>query len=747
MAKIQKNVINLFKAAISNKYTREKVLAGAAVCILTTFTARRIYPRLVKAVNKASGGKPRSPGDKKYVPNVDKRFFRQLRYLLKIIIPRVWCKEFGLLSLHTCTLIARTFLSIYVATLDGRIVKTIVRRNVKAFLLLLAQWLAIAVPATFVNSLIRFLESQLALVFSSRLVSHAYKAYFTDQTYYRVSNLDSRLPNADQCLTDDITMFTQQLAHLYSHLTKPMLDVALMSFTLYKLASSRGASSKVPTIVACTVTFITAELLRAVSPKFGKLVAEEANRRGYLRYVHSRIITNAEEIAFYGGHKVELNLLQRSYRRLKQQMEIIFCKKLWYIMLEQFLMKYVWSCSGLIMVAVPIIVTAGVRSDGTKVDDDPDGGVSERTRAFTTARNLLINSADAIERMISSYKEITELAGYTSRVSEMFEVFDDVRIGKYERNTVTKTEEVISKSALETVTGPLEIKGEVVETDSHILIDDMPIITPNGDIIVQSLSLKMEPGMHLLITGPNGCGKSSLFRILSGLWPVYSGTLHRPPPSSMFYIPQRPYMSIGTFRDQVIYPDRQEEMRKKGFSDKDLEKILDIVNLQQIVTREGGWDAESDWKDVLSGGEKQRMGMARIFYHKPQFALLDECTSAVSIDVESKIYQTAKDTGITLLTITHRPSLWKFHSHVLQFDGEGNWRMEKFDSTTRLSLNEEKQRLETQLAGIPKMQQRLQELCTMLGEDSVLLNKHGLFNDLETLEQALEQERMTQEGS
>ena len=312
MANIQNNFIHFFKAAISNKYTREKILAGAAVCIFTTFTARRVYPRLVKAFVKADK-KTRTPGDRKHVPNVDKRFFKQLRYLLKIIIPNIWCKEFGLLSLHTFTLIARTFLSIYVATLDGRIVKTIVRRDVKSFLLLLAQWLAIAVPATFVNSLIRFLENQLALAFSNRLVSHAYKAYFDSQTYYRVSNLDSRLPNADQCLTDDINSFTQQLAHLYSHLTKPMLDVALMSATLYRLASSRGASSTVPTIVACTVTFITAELLRAVSPKFGKLVAEEANRRGYLRYVHSRIITNAEEIAFYGGHKVWLYMVNWLY--------------------------------------------------------------------------------------------------------------------------------------------------------------------------------------------------------------------------------------------------------------------------------------------------------------------------------------------------------------------------------------------------------------------------------------------------
>ncbi|KAH3880850.1 ATP-binding cassette sub-family D member 1-like [Dreissena polymorpha] len=740
MAKDWKQLTYLLTAAASNKYTREKVLAGVAICLFTTYSARKLYPRLLKSLLKRTGTGDAARSPHKDSPNVDKRFYQQLKYLLKIIFPRLWSKEFGILFLHTFTLVIRTLLSIYVAKLDGSIVRTIVRRDVKAFLLLLAQWIGIAIPATFVNSLIRFLESKLALAFRTKLVEHAYGAYFADQTYYRVSNLDSRLPNADQCLTEDITSFTSLLAHLYSHLTKPMLDVALMSFTLYSLASSRGASSSVPVIVATTAVFVTAEILRAVSPRFGKMVAEEANRKGYLRYLQSRIITNAEEIAFYGGHKVELSLLQKGYQRLKRQMELIFCQRLWYIMLEQFLMKYIWSASGLIMVAVPIITTVAVRSDGSKIDDDFDGGVSDRTRAFTTARNLLINSADAIERMISSYKEITELAGYTSRVYAMFSVFDDVRKGKYERNIVTNDKKAQGKKQLEKLSGPLTAAGEVVITDGSIFIEDMPIITPNGDIIVKSLSLQIGPGTHLLITGPNGCGKSSLFRILSGLWPVYGGKLHRPDPSTMFYIPQRPYMSIGTLRDQVIYPDTLEDLQRKGLTEAHLEDILSIVNLRYVVDREGGWDAESDWKDVLSGGEKQRMGMARIFYHRPQFALLDECTSAVSIDVESKIYQTIKDRGITLLTITHRPSLWKFHSHLLQFDGEGGWRLEKFDTSTRLSLNEEKQKLENQLAGIPKMQQRLQELCTVLGEDSVLLSKHGTFNDLETLQEVLDQE-------
>ena len=223
----------------------------------------------------------------------------------------MWSKEFALLLLHTGSLISRTFLSIYVAHLDGRIVKTIVQKNVKKFMVMLTLWLGIAAPATFVNSLIRFLESQLGLALRTRLVNHAYKMYFDKQTYYRVSNLDGRLSNADQCLTEDITMFTSALAHLYSQLTKPMLDIALISFTLHSSAMRKGTkSTRLPTIIATFVIYCTVRILRAVSPSFGKLVAEEAQRKGFLRYVHSRVITNAEEIAFYGGHKVSMTIIQ-----------------------------------------------------------------------------------------------------------------------------------------------------------------------------------------------------------------------------------------------------------------------------------------------------------------------------------------------------------------------------------------------------------------------------------------------------
>lgn len=224
------------------------------------------------------------------VTGINCTFIIQLIKIIRIMVPGVRTIEVGLLILHTLSLVSRTFLSIYVAKLEGQVVKYIVRRDVANFGYLLSKWLLIALPATFINSLIRFLESQLALAFRSRLVHYAYDLYFKNQTYYSVSNLDGRLENADHCLTDDIITFTQHCAHLYSSVTKPFLDLCVISFTLLKMASSMGAYGIPGPLLAAVVMISTHAILRMVSPRFGSLVAEEARRKGFLRFVHSRYL-------------------------------------------------------------------------------------------------------------------------------------------------------------------------------------------------------------------------------------------------------------------------------------------------------------------------------------------------------------------------------------------------------------------------------------------------------------------------
>lgn len=292
-------------------------------------------------------------------PGLNKEFLGQLRMLIKVMIPRPFCYETGLLAVHTTCLISRTFISLIVASMEGRMNKYIVQKDVNNFAWMLLKWFGIAIPATFINSMIRYLESKLSLAFRTRLVRHAYKLYFNDQVYYRVSNLDGRIENADHRLTDDISTFASSIAHLYSSLTKPCFDLALIGFTLARSSRKMNASIVKGPLLGFLVIATTAHIMRRVSPKFGQLVSEEANRYGYLRHIHSRIITNAEEIAFYGGHKVELQQLREAYDRLTRQMNNIFSQKLWFIMLEQFFMKYVWSGTGMVMVSLPILTTTG----------------------------------------------------------------------------------------------------------------------------------------------------------------------------------------------------------------------------------------------------------------------------------------------------------------------------------------------------------------------------------------------------
>lgn len=167
-----------------------------------------------------------------------------------------------------------------------------------------------------------------------------------------------------------------------------------------------------------------------------------------------------------------------------------------------------------------------------------------------------------------------------------------------------------------------------------------------------------------MITGSNGVGKTSVARVIAGLWAGrshrekqegYEPNVRRPlGKRGVFVVPQRAYMVAGSLLDQIIYPDSYEQFVSSGRTTEELMEILAAANLAYLPNREGGWFTRKEWRDVLSGGEKQRMGMARVFYQRPKFAVLDECTSAVSSDVEGRMYEHAKGLGITLITISLR---------------------------------------------------------------------------------------------
>lgn len=506
--------------------------------------------------------------------------------------------------------------------------------------------------------------------------------------YYKLANLDDRIKNADQYMTVDIQQFSNKLAEIYSNIAKPVLDVILYNYQLSRNVGAEGL------VLLTALVQLSAYLLKKITPPFGDYAAYEATLEGELRFTHSRLLENSEEVAFYHGEEYEKNVIERGYFALIKHVNKVLGVRLWHGMAEEGVVKWAWGSFGLVICAIPTFLGQALGMGS--------GDLASRTEGFVTNRRLLLSSSDAFGRVMYSYKELAELAGYTARVSDLLEAMDDVKAGKYEKKLVSSADVEANKRMLST-------RGKVVEAD-YVEFDSVPLISPNGDVLVQSMSFKVLPGQHLLVIGPNGCGKSSMFRILGGLWPVYGGVVSKPPEKDFTYIPQRPYLCTGTLRDQIIYPDNHAQMLAKGVTDADLQGMLEVVDIGNIVEREGGWEAVREWRDALSGGDKQRIAMARLFYHRPKYAILDECTSAVTLEIEKAMYDHATNLGITLMTVSHRPSLWKYHKLVLQYDGQGGYVFTELDAEQRLKLQEEKQDLEHRLLQVPKLKARLEEL-------------------------------------
>jgi ATP-binding cassette subfamily D (ALD) protein 1 len=496
----------------------KKVLLVSGVSIALVVFLFKYARRLKRSLFRTSNSRKSSPNlnsvmqtdvNTKSSPSFNRQFLNELVFLMKIMFPKFLSKQTSLLLMHTGTLVCRTFLSIYVAKLEGLLVKNIVRKDFNLFARNLLQWLLIAVPAVSCNSLIKYLESKLDIELKSQLVNRSLSLYFRDRIYYRIALKQNENVQIDQNLTEDIEKLTHLLVHLYSQLTKPILDISLITVTLISLAKQNNFNYLFPTAIAFIVIFCTGFLMRILSPKFGKMAANVAKQKGYLRFLYTRIQTNSEEIAFYSGEKTESTLIRKNYGFLKAQMEKIYLSKLWYVVIEQFLLKYVWSAAGLTMISLPILLSERKinknKSNGNDLDAQANElEISERTEQFTTAKNLLIAAADAVERIMTSYKELIELTGFTRRVYDMFQMFDsakkldETRVDiKNDQNSAVA--QVKSTTSLKSVSDMLGSSlnnnqmGVVCESinQNSIIVESISIVTPAGDLIVPSLTLKV----------------------------------------------------------------------------------------------------------------------------------------------------------------------------------------------------------------------------------------------------------------
>ncbi|XP_051738214.1 ATP-binding cassette sub-family D member 3a isoform X2 [Ctenopharyngodon idella] len=642
-------------AAVSKYLTaKNSAVAGGVLLVLYFLKQRRRSAGLNRKKGSSHELNNELKDGKKERAAVDKLFFIRISRIIRIMVPRFLCKETWYLLLIAVMLVTRTYCDVWMIQNGTMIESGIISRDIKLFKRHFYSYLTVIPGIALVNNFLKLGLNELKLCFRVRLTKHLYDEYLKGYTYYKMGNLDNRIANADQLLTQDVEKFCNSVVDLYSNLSKPLLDIGLYIFKLTTAIGAQGPATMMAYLL------ISGLFLTRLRRPIGKMTVTEQKYEGEYRYVNSRLITNSEEIAFYNGNLREKQTIYSTFKKLVDHLHNFIFFRFSMGMVDSIIAKYFATVVGYLVVSRPFLDLSHPRH--------LNSSHAELLEDYYQSGRMLLRMSQALGRIVLAGREMTRLSGFTARITELMRVLKELNSGQYERTMVSQSEKDTSER-LTLIPG----SGRIINVDHIIKFDHTPLATPNGDILIRDLSFEVKSGANVLVCGPNGCGKSSLFRVLGELWPLFGGSLTKPERGKLFYVPQRPYMTLGSLRDQVIYPDTHEDQKKKGISDQVLKEYLDNVQLGHILEREGSWDMVQDWMDVLSGGEKQRMAMARLFYHKPQFAILDECTSAVSVDVEDYIYSHCRKVGITLFTVSHRKSLWKHHEYYLHMDGRGNY--------------------------------------------------------------------------
>ncbi|KAA0045345.1 hypothetical protein IC582_016380 [Cucumis melo] len=582
--------------------------------------------------------------------------------LIKILVPTLFDKQGAQLLAVGFLVLSRTWISDRIASLNGTTVKYVLEQDKASFIRLIGVSVLQSAANAFIAPSLRHFTARLALGWRIRLTKHLLKSYMMNNAFYKVFYMSNKSIDADQRLTNDLEKLTADLSGLVTGMVKPSVDILWFTWRMKMLTGRRGVA------ILYAYMLLGLGFLRTAAPDFGELTSQEQQLEGTFRFMHERLRTHAESVAFFGGGSREKAMIESRFEKLVDHSLLNLKKKWMFGILDDFITKQ-----------LPHNVTWGL-SLLYALDHQGDRAMTstqgELAHALRFLASVVSQSFLAFGDILELHRKFLELSGGINRISELDELLD----------------------AAHSVTRGSSTNKRDFHSEDVISFSRVDIITPAQKMLAKKLTCDVLQEKSLLVTGPNGSGKSSIFRVLRGLWPIASGKLTKPSQNTkedqwgcgIFYVPQRPYTCLGTLRDQIIYPLSREEAEMKSSKlyakgetsvdsvlDMHLGIILQHVRLNYLLEREeGGWDANLNWEDILSLGEQQRLGMARLFFHKPNFGILDECTNATSVDVEEHLYKVAKSMGITVVTSSQRPALIPFHSLELRLiDGEGNWEL------------------------------------------------------------------------
>ncbi|MEH2190447.1 MAG: ATP-binding cassette domain-containing protein [Nostoc sp.] len=530
-------------------------------------------------------------------------------------------RSWGMLILLILLIIALVGANVFNSFINRYLADIIIKeKEISKFYDALLLYGSVLVLGTLLAGFSRLVRKKIALDWYQWLNNKILSKYLNSRAYYKI-NFKSSIDNPDQRLSQEIEPIASNALSFSATLLEKILEMSAFLLVLWSISQSVA-------LILVSYTVIGNLIAVYLTQELNKINREELEAKAEYTYCLTHLRTHAESVAFFLGEKQESNIIARRFSNLIKNAK---CKIDWEKNSEIFNRGY----QSVIQI-FPYIVFGPLQIRGEMEFGE-----------IIQASVCCYFFANALGDLINEFGNSGRFSSYVERLSEFSNALEEV------------TREPENVSSIKTI------------EENHLAFENVTLQTPNYEqVIFEDLSLSIQPGEGLLIVGPSGRGKSSLLRAIAGLWNAGTGRLVRPPLEEVLFLPQRPYIILGTLREQLLYPNTNRQM-----TDVELKAVLQQVNLQNLLSRVDGFDTEVPWENILSIGEQQRLAFARLLVTHPSFTILDEATSALDLKNEASLYQQLQSTKTTFISVGHRESLFDYHQWVLELSQDSSWQL------------------------------------------------------------------------